>query len=137
MSTDTGKPGTLPIPEVTVTAAADAIRSYDILHGETPAILARAAVEAAAPLLAEAWGAFECEPARPGVTEWGVLRWAEGREHSYGTDAEAERLARAVASDHRKSGTPGVLVRRTVTYGRWEPADAADPPARHPMTGED
>jgi hypothetical protein len=59
-------------------------------------------------------------------TEWGVRRWEEGREHWYGSDAEAERIARAVALDHEKSGTPGVLVRRTVTYGPSE-AVAADP----------
>jgi hypothetical protein len=52
--------------------------------------------------------------------EWGVSRWAEHREHWFGTDAEAERVARAVARDHERSGTPGVLIRRTVTYGPSE-----------------
>jgi len=51
------------------------------------------------------------------VTEWGVRRWEEGREHWYGTSAEARRVARAIVRDHEKSGTPGVLIRRTVTYG--------------------
>lgn len=54
------------------------------------------------------------------VTEWGVRRWEEGREHWYGSDAESERVARAITRDHEKSGTPGVLIRRTVTYGPSE-----------------
>lgn len=51
------------------------------------------------------------------TTEWGVSRWAERREHWFGTDAEAERVARAMADDHKKSGTPGALIRRTLIYG--------------------
>jgi hypothetical protein len=49
------------IPASALAAAEVAIRNYGILHGETPAILARAALEAAAPLLAEAWGVTERE----------------------------------------------------------------------------
>lgn len=60
------------------------------------------------------------------VTGWGVRRWEEGREHWYGTDAESERVARAITRDHEKSGTPGILIRRTVTYGPSEEVPAND-----------
>ena len=54
-------------------------------------------------------------------TEWGV-RYVSGSGHErvawFGTDEEAEKIARRAAVDYRRMG--GTLVRRTVTYSPWE-----------------
>jgi hypothetical protein len=56
-------------------------------------------------------------------TEWGVRYKSASGEHAanYGSDEEGEKVARMAAADYRKLG--GALVRRTVTYGPWEPAE--------------
>lgn len=102
----------------------------DILCGSSRQF-ARAALEAASPLLAEAWGAFECEPLRTegatAETEWGV-DCTDGRgEHrvnfgdsKYGSEDGARAM---IDRDQRNGiGAHNVLVRRTVTYGPWEAA---------------
>jgi len=75
---------------------------------------ARADLEAAAPLLAEAWGADE------GATmavEWGIRQnITPGHLWSYGFDEQRARKERPLIYGG------GTLVRRTVTYGEWEEA---------------
>jgi len=87
-------------------------------------IVSRVALSAAAPLLAEAWGAFECEPLRAEgraeviVTEWGMRHDDCLTDvHDYGRDEKASRQS---VNDHARLN--GRLVRRTVTYSPWEPA---------------
>ena len=107
------------IPPAAIAAAESAIR--DAFPGEfgkpgmpEPDALARAALEAAAPLLAEAWGADE------GATmavEWGIRQnITPGHLWSYGFDEQRARKERPLIYGG------GTLVRRTVTYGEWEEA---------------
>ena len=49
-------------------------------------------------------------------TEWGVRYGNEGHVGIHGTGPDRERHARLEAISE-----PGALVRRTVTYGPWEP----------------
>lgn len=84
-------------------------------------IVSRVTLDAAAPLLAEAWGAFECEPLRTesttAETEWGVRYGHQaGRVGILGTGRDNEHRARHEVSCWPESA---VLVRRTVTYGPW------------------
>jgi hypothetical protein len=58
------------------------------------------------------------------VTEWGN-RYdpVTGRVAIRGTGPEAEQISRELAEDYERAGVPHSLVRRTVTYGPWEPAE--------------
>ncbi len=56
------------------------------------------------------------------VTEWGV-RSPSGYVTRLGSDEEAGKVARELAEDYGREGSPGALVRRTVTYGPWEESD--------------
>lgn len=60
------------------------------------------------------------------LTEWGVsgTRSTDLRSGLFnaGADDSSEKLARLIAADQEKRGFTGTLVRRTVTYGPWEPA---------------
>ena len=54
-------------------------------------------------------------------TEWGVRRPdLTGGVFNAGSDEDAERLARLVASDQQQRGVHGALLCRTVTRGPWE-----------------
>ena len=103
------------IPPAALLAAGSAIRDELRSSREVePDALARAALEAAAPLLAEAWGADE------GATmavEWGIRQnITPGHLWSYGFDEQRARKERPLIYGG------GTLVRRTVTYGEWEEA---------------
>ena len=99
------------IPEAAVDPAAAALCDLHHLDPGWARTLARAALEAAAPLLAGAQGRATVK------TEWGVRydQHGNGRVDSYGDGPRAEYRARMDAADG-----PDVLVRRTVTYGEWE-----------------
>src|SRR5580700_7734520 len=118
------------IPKPAISAGAEAVNEAHAKRGwNKPAPwwteeVATAILEAAAPLLAEAWGAFECEPLRAEgraeaiVTEWGMRHDDCLTDvHDYGRDKEA---ARQSVADHARLN--GRLVRRTVTYSPWEPS---------------
>ena len=65
-------------------------------------------------------------------TEWGVRRpdLASGVRNC-GSDGDSEQFARFIAADQEKRGITGALVRRTVTYGPWEPVNDSSPVPRH------
>jgi len=62
------------------------------------------------------------------VTEWGV-RSPSGYVTRLGSDEEAEEVARELAEDYEREGNTGAFVRRTVTYGPWEPVNESAPVA--------
>ena len=118
------------IPEAPLLAAALAIHraacplrddpdhdcARDAAHEEMLIPRARAALEAAAPLLAEAWGA---DDGATMAVEWGIRQnMTPGHLWSYGFDEQRARKERPLIYGG------GTLVRRTVTYGEWEVVDS-------------
>lgn len=53
------------------------------------------------------------------VTEWGIRSGASGRVWEYGTDEQRARKEQPLVYGG------GTLIRRTVTYGPWEPVPDA------------